>query len=415
MTQGNATQGKTTQGKATQASAQYPLKGIKVVELSSMITCALAAMTMRGQGASVIKVEPLGIGDAMRKVGTQKSGISTLFNNCNRGKRSLAIDLKSEAGTQALLDLVKDADVLLHNYRPGVMDRLGFGSETLRGLNKKLVYIGVSGFGHLGPMADKPAYDHVIQGLSGLADLQGEGDDYSYVRSLICDKVTAYTVGQAATAALLARASTGVGQHIDISMLHACLAFLWPDMMMNHTMPEQADVTPLPPISDYYQVLSLKDGSITMAPLHDHHWQALLPMLGYGELLDDARFNSMAGRAANMDLAMGLLRRPKTDINVAQAIEILEAADVPCTICETRDTLSENDQVNAIGALETYVTQNLGQITVPTPPVWFDGAATSLAEPSPAHGEHSVEILQELGFDAAHIDRLLQQGIVTCA
>ncbi|MDA9230384.1 CoA transferase [Alphaproteobacteria bacterium] len=400
----------------SQATAQYPLKGIQVLELSSMITCSLAAMTMRAQGASVIKVEPLGIGDAMRKVGTQKGGISTLFYNCNRGKRSLAIDLKSDAGQEAMLELAKNADVILHNYRPGVMDRLGFGSQALRTLNKKLIYIGVSGFGSVGPMAKKPAYDHVIQGLSGLTDLQGEGDNYSYVRSLICDKVTAYTVAQAATAALLARASTGQGQHIEISMLHACLAFLWPDMMMNHTMPDGAEgAMVMPPMSDYYQVLSLKDGSITMAPLHDHHWHALLPMLGYAELLDDARFNCMAGRAANMDQAMGLLRHPKTDLSVAEAIEILEAADVPCTICERRETLSENDQVNAIGALETYVTQNLGQITVPTPPVLFDGQATSLAQDSPSLGQHSAEILQELGFDADRIETLVQQGIVGCA
>ena len=233
------------------------------------------------------------------------------------------------------------------------------------------------------------------------------------MRTLICDKVTAYTVAQAATAALVARATTGKGQHIDISMLHACLAFLWPDAMMNQTLHDD-DVEVLPPMADYYQVLTLKDGAITLAPLHDHHWQALLPMLGYPELLDDERYSTMAGRAVNMTSAISLLKTPKTDIGVAEAIEILEAADVPCTICERRDTISDNDQVAAIGALETYVTENMGTITVPTPAAKFDGLATSLAEPSPNLGQHSVDILSELGFEPAAIDALIEQGSVVC-
>jgi crotonobetainyl-CoA:carnitine CoA-transferase CaiB-like acyl-CoA transferase len=397
-----------------QPTSQYPLAGLKVVELSTMITCSLAAMTLRAQGAQVVKVEPTAFGDAMRLIGTQKGGVSTLFNNCNRGKRSLAIDLKTDAGRHAVTELAKQADILLHNYRPGVMDKLGLGSDVLRHLNPRLINIAVTGFGTVGPMAKKPAYDHVIQGLSGLTDLQGEDDNtFEYMRTLICDKVTAYTVAQAATAALVARATTGKGQHIDISMLHACLAFLWPDAMMNQTLHDD-DVEVLPPMADYYQVLTLKDGAITLAPLHDHHWQALLPMLGYPELLDDERYSTMAGRAVNMTSAISLLKTPKTDIGVAEAIEILEAADVPCTICERRDTISDNDQVAAIGALETYVTENMGTITVPTPAAKFDGLATSLAEPSPNLGQHSVDILSELGFEPAAIDALIEQGSVVC-
>ena len=186
-----------------QPTAQYPLAGLKVVELSAMITCSFAAMMLRSQGADVVKVEPPGMGDAMRHVGTRKNGISTLFSNCNRGKRSLAIDLKTDAGNEALMALTRDADILLHNYRPGVMDKLGLGSDTLRAHNPRLIYLGVSGFGTVGPMADKPAYDHVIQGLTSMTDLQGEEDgEFAYMRTLICDKVTAYTVAQAATAAL---------------------------------------------------------------------------------------------------------------------------------------------------------------------------------------------------------------------
>lgn len=398
-----------------QPTAQYPLAGLRVIELSTMITCSFAAMMMRAQGADVIKVEPTIIGDAMRHIGTQKNGISTLFNNCNRGKRSLAIDLKTEAGREAVKGLAKHADVLMHNYRPGVMDKLGLGSDTLRALNPRLVFVAVSGFGKTGPMAHKPAYDHVIQGVTSMTDLQGEDDgDFSYVRTLICDKVTALTVAQAASAALVARATTGEGQHIDISMLHACLAFLWPDAMMNHTLQDD-DVTLMPPMSDYYQVLRLKDGAISMAPLHDHHWQALLPMLGYPELLEDPDYNNMAGRAKNMTAVMGLIKTSKTDIGVAEALKILEAADVPCAICERRDTISDNDQVHMIDALETYVTENMGKITVPTPAAQFAGGTTSLAAPSPSLGQHSAEILTELGFDDAAITALMDARIIQCS
>ena len=158
--------------------------------------------------------------------------------------QSLSVDLKSVIGREAVAALAGRADVLLHNYRPGVMDRLGLGSEALRAANDRLVNIAVTGFGTKGTMAHKPAYDHVIQGLAGFTDLQESTDDrHAYMRMLLCDKVTAYTVAQAATAALLARAHTGKGQHIDISMLHACLAFMWPDGMMHHTLHDD-DVLP---------------------------------------------------------------------------------------------------------------------------------------------------------------------------
>ena len=209
------------------ATSLQPLAGIKIIELSNMITCSLAAMTMSAQGADVIKVEPPGMGDKMRPLGTQKNGVSGFFHNCNRGKRSLAIDLKSQAGVDAVKELASKADILIHNYRPGVMDRLGLGSDDLRNENPKLIYIAISGFGTSGPMADLPAFDHVIQGIVGFTDLQSsEADSFDHIKTFICDKVTAYTACQAATAALLARTNTNCGQHIDISML--CLLYTSP-------------------------------------------------------------------------------------------------------------------------------------------------------------------------------------------
>ena len=397
-----------------QPSAQQPLAGVKIVELSTMITCAVAAMMLSAQGAEVIKVEPPVIGDPGRLIGTQKNGVSAFFHNCNRGKQSLAINLKTQTGRDAIMRLTADADVLMHNYRPGVMDKLGLGSETLRGTNERLIYLGVSGFGTTGPMSANPAYDHVIQGLSGLTSMQGRDSEMKYINTLICDKITAYTVAQATTAALLARASTGKGQHIDISMLQASLAFMWPDGMMHKTIEDKDGVIDMPPMSDYYQTLDLRDGSIAMAPLQDHHWNAILPMLGYPELLEDPRFNSMGGRLMHMDHVMEILKQPRTDHSVNEALKILTAADVPCAPCVSRNDLKSHPQIEAIDALETYDTPLHGALTVPRPPARFEGENASQAAPSPGLGEHSRSILETLGYSGKDIDALIADGSVAC-
>ena len=394
------------------ATSLQPLAGIKIIELSNMITCSLAAMTMSAQGADVIKVEPPGMGDKMRPLGTQKNGVSGFFHNCNRGKRSLAIDLKSQAGVDAVKELASKADILIHNYRPGVMDRLGLGSDDLRNENSKLIYIAISGFGTSGPMADLPAFDHVIQGIVGFTDLQSsEAGSFDHIKTFICDKVTAYTACQAATAALLARTNTNCGQHIDISMLHACLSFMWPDGMMHRTLKDD-DRFEMSPGSDYFQTINYSDGGIAVAPLTDTHWEALLPMLGYPELIGTPIYASVAARMSNMKEVLKVLKFPKKDIGVNKALEILIAADVPCSPCIKRDDLETVEQIKAIGALETYVTAAMGELTVPTPPILFEGKLSSQAEPSPLLGEHSKEILLELGWADARIDELLNSGEV---
>jgi crotonobetainyl-CoA:carnitine CoA-transferase CaiB-like acyl-CoA transferase len=195
-----------------------PLEGIRVVELSTMITASFAAMMMAEQGATVVKVEPVDVGDPMRYLGTSKNGISGLFVSCNRGKASIRVNLKDAKGQEIVQRLMERADVVLHNFRPGVMESLELGSEAMRARNPRLVYIAITGFGTKGPLRDAPAYDPIVQARAGFAAVQGTTEPV-FVRNLVCDKITAYTACQAATAALLVRARTGRGQHIDISML----------------------------------------------------------------------------------------------------------------------------------------------------------------------------------------------------
>lgn len=386
-------------------TATQPLRGVEVIELSTMVTCSLAAMTLRGQGAEVIKVEPVKGGDPMRKLGSQKAGTSGLFHNCNRGKRSLAINLKHPAGVEAVRRLAQRADVLVNNYRPGVMEHLGLGSETLRELNPRLINVAITGFGNEGPYRNRPAYDHVIQGVTGITGLQGGDDDFAYVRMLLCDKVTAYTAAQAITAALLARHSTGVGQHIDISMLHACLSFMWPDGMMHKTLHDD-DVLQMPPISETYQTVNARDGAIAASILMDHHWEAVLTLVRRPELRDDPRFGSMAGRLMHLTEMGAVLRDELRHLTVAEIMAVFTAADIPSTPCESRESVVANEQVAALQILESYLTHNLGQVTSPSPPVFFAGQRATLAEPSPSLGEHSRAIMSELGFTNEEVDEL---------
>ena len=395
-------------------SAEQPLAGVKIVELSTMVTCSLAAMTLRSQGAQVIKVEPVRGGDPMRKLGSQKNGTSALFHNCNRGKRSLAINLKHDMGVAAVKRLAAGADVVLNNYRPGVMTQLGLGSDTLRALNSRLINVAVTGFGTRGPLRDRPAYDHVIQGIAGITGLQGGDDEFAFVRMLMCDKVTAYTTAQAVTAALLARHSTGEGQHIDISMLHACLAFMWPDGMMHRTL-HDSDAIQMPPISESYQTIQGSDGAVAASILMDPHWEAVLTLVGREELRSDPRFASVASRFMHLREFSSVLKDGMRHLKVDEIMAAFEAADIPSAPCESRDSLPRNAQIEALGLLETYVTENLGRVTSPAPPIQFSGIDSSLAEPSPSLGEHSIEVMTELGFTESQIGELLESGKLATA
>lgn len=228
-----------------------PLAGIKVVDCSAYITGPLATMVLGDQGADVLKIEPLGVGDVMRHVGTARGGISTLFAGCNRSKRSLTLNLQDERGREILRRFVADADVFVQNFRPGVVARLGIDEPALRGVRPDLVYVSLSAFGPEGPWSGKPAFDHVVQAASGLAAVQADraSGEPRFVQNAVVDKVTALTAAQAITAALLHRDRSGEGQHVELSMLDSALHFLWPDGMSRDTLLGDG-VTLRPPISD---------------------------------------------------------------------------------------------------------------------------------------------------------------------
>ncbi|WP_339688564.1 CoA transferase [uncultured Parasphingorhabdus sp.] len=380
----------------TEITSTQPLAGIRVIEFSTMVTASLATMMFAQQGADVIKVEPPGIGDPMRWLGSQKSGISGLFHNCNRAKRSITLDLKTEEGVAHARQLCLSADVVIHNYRPGVMDRLGLGSEALRQEKPELVYCAITGFGHEGPLSGRPAYDHVMQAMAGFMTLQGHPEGFAYVKTLICDKITAYTAAQAITAALFARERIGIGQHIDLSMLESCIAFLWPDGGMHLTL-QADDVTHGAPFADYYQLpLRSTDGAIAYAAMTDDHWAAIFDIVGRPDLKTEEKYKGMANRSVHMAELASIIAAQKPDLTSAEMVTGLAARDVPAAPCVALEDLPANQQAMAVGIFEQSDHPLLGPVRHVTSPARFGGTKPTPCGPSPALGEHSEAILAEL-------------------
>ncbi|MEM7219524.1 MAG: CoA transferase [Pseudomonadota bacterium] len=390
-----------------------PMEGIRIVELSTMITASFAAMMLAEQGASVVKVEPLELGDPMRYLGSQKNGISALFANCNRGKQSLRVDLKSEAGKQILKDLIADADVVLCNYRPGVMDGLGLGSDVLRGLNPRLIYAGVTGFGVTGPDRDRPAYDPVIQAQAGFAAVQGESHPApELVRNLTCDKVTAYTACQAVTAALFVRERTGEGQHIDLSMLDAGLYFLFPDGFMHHTLLD-GDAEHLPPLSSMlFDLTMTQDGGVTISASTDAQRVGMLNAVEMTHLFADERFNSMEKLIANIDEFRTLVADAFAQFTTDEVLKRLRENDVPAAKCLDYLEVLEQPQLAACGTMDTFEHPLMGTMRRIKPPAQFGGERLEPAAASPAHGADTVAVLAAIGRDEADIKRLIDEGAV---
>ncbi|NIQ96341.1 MAG: CoA transferase, partial [Desulfuromonadales bacterium] len=287
---------------------------------------------MAEQGARVIKVEPIETGDPMRHIGTAKGGISALFANCNRGKESIRVNLKCEEGGRLIRTLAKSADVVIHNFRPGVMDELDLGSDALRSANPRLIYAAISGFGKDGPLASTPAYDPVIQAHAGFTASQGT-DTPVFIRNLMCDKITAYTACQAVTAALFVREKTGEGQHIDLAMLDAGLFFIFPDAFMNHTLLDD-DIEPQPLLADLiYELTMTKDGAITMSAGTDRQRLGVVTAAGRQDLFNDPRFSTLEGLMQNAGTFREILKEAFLELTTEEALHRLQENDVPSAKC----------------------------------------------------------------------------------
>lgn len=375
------------------------LAGVRVVESASFITGPYCAQLLADLGADVVKVESPDGGDPFRSfAGTLYSPQFTAYN---RNKRSVALDLRSERGKLAMRKLLERADVFVENYRTGVMDRLGFGYETVRHWTPRLIYCSISGMGRSGPYVERPAYDTVGQALSGMLSQLLEKDRPRIVGPAFSDGITGFTAAYAVQAALLARERTGEGQRVDVSMLEATTAFMTSEAAFYFQLGDEGGPRRRPSLSQSY-AFTCQDDKILAVHLSSlpKFWEGLVRAVERPDLLQDARFATRLDRANRIEelqelLALEFRKRPR-----AEWLPILQALDVPHAPVYTFGEVFEDPQAQHLGLRLDLSHPVQGVVGTVAPPVRFSATPWGKLAAPPTLGEHTAEILRELGLDA---------------
>jgi crotonobetainyl-CoA:carnitine CoA-transferase CaiB-like acyl-CoA transferase len=392
-----------------------PLEGVRVVDLSQITSGPFGTMVLAEQGADVVKVESPTIGDLSRWAPNSRNGVSSFILNQNRGKRSIAIDLQHDAGRVVALDLMAGADVVVQNFRPGVVEKLGLGYDDVRGRNDDVIYVSISGFGPDGPYADRPALDPVIQALAGIVHRQqSEAIPLpDLVRNIFVDKATSLTVAQSVCAALYRRTRTGEGDHIVIPMLDVGLYFFWPDGMMDMTFVGDG-VAAGPRIVDLYRITHCADGQLVYYVATGSQLEGVYRAVGHPEWLDDPRFESTTALLDddNREVLGSLLEAAFASLPLADVLARLHEGSVPAAPVLEPEEVFDDPQVVHNGTLHTWDHPVAGRVRQPRHPVRFASSPTPVPEAVPGLGEHTDDILAELGRTAAEIAALREAGAV---
>ena len=390
-----------------------PLEGYRIIDLSTMLSGPWSTSILGDQGADVIKVEVPGVGDFTRSLGGRSNGLPVNFLNINRSKRSVTLNLKHAQGKRALKKLAATADVFVQNFRPGVVERLGIAEPDIREVSPQVVYLSISGFGESGPLAGKPVYDPIIQALSGLTTIQAGSDSERprLVRTILPDKLTSVVAAQAVTAALLARAKTGKGQHVRLSMLDAVLNFLWASDMGGQTYLDRS-LSNQAAASFIDLIYETKDGYITASTMGDKEWAALARAFNRPELLEDPRFKTSALRDQNVNERLSLIQDELKSRTTQEWLEILEREEVPCAPALTRNQVLKHPQIIASEVLKEYQHPVAGRVRQARVAARFEGTPPADPQGAPRLGEHNRQILAELGYSEDEIDDLRDAGAI---
>ena len=391
-----------------------PLSGITVIDLTAMISGPVCTMMLGDQGADVIKIEPL-TGELTRKVGASKNGMTTSFLCANRSKRSLTLNLKDPKGITVLKKLITKADVLVQNFRPGAMKRMGLSYEEVKKLNKEIIYTSISGFGEKGPYSNQRVYDPVIQALSGLADIQRDQKTNfpKMVRTIIPDKTTGMAAAQAISSALFYKERYGTGQHIKLAMLDVMVAYLWPEGSASLSfVGDEGD--PSKGQMGLDLVFQTKDNKyITAGAVTDKEWLGMCNAFDRKDLLSDPRFNTPRARFDNKTERRLLIADEIKKHNSIDILTKLHENEVPSAPILSRTELLENEQIIENNIIEFHDSKFFGNIRSPRPAPIYSDSPINGNQLAPLLGQNSIEILKEIDYKDQEIANLLQEKVTS--
>lgn len=371
-----------------------PLSGVRIVDLSTVAFGPYASQILADQGAEVIKVESPG-GDSSRYTGPARHhGMSAMFLSLNRNKKSVVLDLKHQSDREALWRLVDVADVVIHNIRQQKTKAIGIDYETLHARNPKLVYAHLSGFGESGPYAGRPAYDDIIQGMCGAAALmQRQFGEPRYLPTILADKTCGVFAAQAIAAALLGRAQSGRGMHVEVPMYESMVSFMLVEHWYGGYFKEHAGELGYPRVLDESRrPYPTADGHICVMPYGDHHWRAFWLAVDRPDLAADARFADMQQRTRNISALYALLGETLRLRTTAEWLALCERLEIPACRMAALEDISQDPHLQAVRFFEDVDHPSEGTLRTMRSPVLFDGERPSL-KPAPRLGQHTHEIL----------------------
>ena len=395
-----------------------PLKGVRIVELTSVVLGPWACQMLGDLGAEVIKIEPAE-GDTNRNLGPHREhkDMSSLYLTCNRNKQSVVLDLKSEKGKEVALKLVETADVLIHNFRPQAIERLGLGYSALKARNPKLIYCGTYGYSKTGPYGDKGALDDSIQAASGVAMLQAmvEGEP-RYLPTIVADKTTALFVVQAVLAALFHRERSGEGQEIEVPMFECMVSYVMTEHLWGLTFEPpigEAGYTRL--MSKHRRPYKTKDGYLAVLPYWDNHWKTFCEAVDRPDMLADPRFVNMRERLKNIDASYAATADVIATRTTQEWIDLLGDTNVPMMVVNTLNGLIDDPHLKASGFWKLIEHPTEGTIRMSKPPINFEKTPAEIRSLAPRLGQNSVEVLRSVGYGDADIEKMIASGVTAVA
>jgi crotonobetainyl-CoA:carnitine CoA-transferase CaiB-like acyl-CoA transferase len=392
-----------------------PLDDLFVVDLSRILSGPVCTMLLADMGAEVIKIEPPPLGDDSRQWGPPFiGGVSTYFLSVNRNKKSLGLNLKTEDGRRILWKLIERADVLIENFRPGVLDKLGFGYKAVHQANPRTVYCSISGFGHSGPYRDRPGYDVIAQGESGMMDLTGYPDGPpAKLGASLADVVAGLYACNGICMALLARHRTGEGQHVDVSLLDGMVSTLTYHALIylsTGRSPKRAG-TRHPSIVPY-ESFQAKDGFVNIAVTNQKQWENFCQVLGFAEIAKDPRFEAMKARLANYGELRPMIERVIARMTRAEVITAMSEVGIPAGPINTVGEILEDPHIHAREMVVQLTDPENGPLKLLGIPIKLSSTPGVVENAPPRFGQHNTQVLRSLDYDEKEIERLEVTGTI---